>query len=324
MVQCINHISDVKYDAKVYSRHGGCHSKWWYQERSLWHGYNNPIQCDFNSQGIYENGTLIAVYIKHSTKYLEEIGKSLLEYIGGQNHIICGKHKLPLIPVPDRKAKCKCGKKESLRCPDLSCLNCICDTCAEKLDTDIINEIDINDEVSISTNEDNHSCSSSKITPYDMNNSASEISEDDKTDTDKLEVNDEECYIFDDDDDYSSIDTADFNIASNEKNIDRDDLDMYLTHQIPECEEHEFGNDIEETVEDEFYIPTTDAGDQPFQIEKNDDMQQTRGVNISGHVMLNFVGTVLTRERHLLKPSSIHKYFLQRIVATSIGKSVSL
>ena len=121
-----------------------------------------------------------------------------------------------------------------------------------------------------------------------------------------------------------SIDTADFNIASNEKNIDRDDLDMYLTHQIPECEEHEFGNDIEETVEDEFYIPTTDAGDQPFQIEKNDDMQQTRGVNISGHVMLNFVGTVLTRERHLLKPSSIHKYFLQRIVATSIGKSVSL
>ena len=47
-------------------------------------------------------------------------------------------------------------------------------------------------------------------------------------------------------------------------------------------------------------------------------------MNISGHVILNFVGTLLTRQKHELKSSSIHKYFLQRLVSTSIGFSVSL
>ena len=47
-------------------------------------------------------------------------------------------------------------------------------------------------------------------------------------------------------------------------------------------------------------------------------------MTISGHVFMNFVGSLLTRKRHQLKSSSIHKYFLQRLVATSIGKSVSL
>ena len=47
-------------------------------------------------------------------------------------------------------------------------------------------------------------------------------------------------------------------------------------------------------------------------------------MNISEHVILNFVGTLLTRKQHQLKSSSIHKYFLQQLVATSIGSSVSL
>ena len=47
-------------------------------------------------------------------------------------------------------------------------------------------------------------------------------------------------------------------------------------------------------------------------------------MNISGHVILNFVGTLLTRKRYELKSSSIHKYFLQRLVATTIGESLSL
>ena len=69
-------------------------------------------------------------------------------------------------------------RKETLRCPDLSCLVCICDRCAEKLDTNIINEIkdyhesnnsEQDDNESQNSNElqdDNESCSSSLITPY--------------------------------------------------------------------------------------------------------------------------------------------------------------
>ena len=47
-------------------------------------------------------------------------------------------------------------------------------------------------------------------------------------------------------------------------------------------------------------------------------------MSISGHVILNFVETLLTRQRHQSKTSSIHKYFLQRLVATLIGDSISL
>ena len=47
-------------------------------------------------------------------------------------------------------------------------------------------------------------------------------------------------------------------------------------------------------------------------------------MNVSGHIILNFVGTLLTHKRHELKSSTIHKYFLHRLVTTSIGKSVSL
>ena len=55
------------------------------------------------------------------------------------------------------------------------------------------------------------------------------------------------------------------------------------------------------TLDDDMYIPTTDAGDLPFEIEKDDDLQQTRGANISSHVILKFVGILLARRRHLLK-----------------------
>lgn len=47
-------------------------------------------------------------------------------------------------------------------------------------------------------------------------------------------------------------------------------------------------------------------------------------MNITGHVILNKVGSLLTQKRYELKSLSLHKYFLQQIVSISIGKSVSL
>ena len=43
MVQCITMLSDLKYDSYIYFRHGGCHSKWWYQEKINGKGQNAPI-----------------------------------------------------------------------------------------------------------------------------------------------------------------------------------------------------------------------------------------------------------------------------------------
>ena len=49
LILCINHLSDISYDACSYSRHGGSHSKWWYQEKIKGKGNTVPIQLDCHS-----------------------------------------------------------------------------------------------------------------------------------------------------------------------------------------------------------------------------------------------------------------------------------
>ena len=107
LVTCVTHLSTpMKYHAYTYSRHGGCHTKWWFQERK--NLLSLPIQVD-DVPVLKPNAEHTAVYIRCQNNTLTDISKELLRYIGSQTHIICGKHKLPMIPVPDRKAKCRCG-----------------------------------------------------------------------------------------------------------------------------------------------------------------------------------------------------------------------
>ena len=70
-----------------------------------------------------------------------------MEYIGGQTHIICENHKLPLIPVPDRKTKFQYGAKEHIQYPDLVCTICICKKCATEKNQNILIKISVNNEI---------------------------------------------------------------------------------------------------------------------------------------------------------------------------------
>ena len=100
----------MKYYAHIYSRLGGYHTKWWYQERNK--TFSIPVQVE-HSPILKANAEHTAVYIRFQSDALSGVSKELLRYIGGQTHIICGKHKLPMIPVPDRKANCRCGRKRT-------------------------------------------------------------------------------------------------------------------------------------------------------------------------------------------------------------------
>ena len=111
MILCINHLSDISYDACSYSRHGGSHSKWWYQEKIKGKGNTVPIQLDCYSPQLIGHGVYYGVYIQCKPSHIGDVGKSLMKYIGGQTHIICATHKLPMVHVPNRKAKCNCGRK---------------------------------------------------------------------------------------------------------------------------------------------------------------------------------------------------------------------
>ena len=68
-------------------------------------------------------------------------------------------------------------------------------------------------------------------------------------------------------------------------------------------------------------IPTTDAGEVAVTIREEGDENALR---VSGHVILNQCGTLLSRAKHEIKGSSKHKFFLQKIHATSPGNCVPL
>ena len=56
-----------------------------------------------------------------------------MRYIGGQDHILCHKHHLPLITSAEKEKKCNCGRKECLTCPEINCKICICNKCANAI-----------------------------------------------------------------------------------------------------------------------------------------------------------------------------------------------
>ena len=72
-------------------------------------------------------------------------------------------------------------------------------------------------------------------------------------------------------------------------------------------------------------IPTTNSGEVAHCVEETTIYGGSQGkLTISGHVLLNQCGSLLTRQKHELKGSSKHHFFLQRIVATSEGSSIPL
>ena len=59
------------------------------------------------------------------------------------------------------------------------------------------------------------------------------------------------------------------------------------------------------------------AGEQAYEVRE----LQAKGNYISGHVLLNQCGSLLTRRNHRIQGYSRQKNFLQRIAATSVGVS---
>ena len=115
--------------------------------------------------------------------------------------------------------------------------------------------------------------------------------------------------------------------------LNREDFTNYVTitfdADIPLDFDNDIGNDNLPQDEDQnIYIdrlPSTDAGDLAFETEETTKYRRTQGnIVISGHVLLNQCGTLLTRKKHQIKVNSRHNYFLQRICATSIGEYILL
>ena len=81
-----------------------------------------------------------------------------IKNIGGQNHVHCQKHKLPLIRSNERERKCQCGRNEYYRCCNFHCKVNICRSCFTGYNSheityvaeleESVQEVDYNDESS--------------------------------------------------------------------------------------------------------------------------------------------------------------------------------
>lgn len=78
--------------------------------------------------------------------------------------------------------------------------------------------------------------------------------------------------------------------------------------------------DDESSENNEDWLPTTNAGDLPIEIKE----KQGIGRHVSGHVILNQIGSLLSRQKHKIRSFSGQKHFLQRLCSTIKGESIPL
>jgi hypothetical protein len=96
-------FGNIKWDGVVFSRHSGDHfSKWWFDERKQ----NQPIQIE-GLPSLPYNDTYTLVYVRIDDIDISSMRNEFLKSLGGQNHVQCLEHQLPLIASMNRENKCK-------------------------------------------------------------------------------------------------------------------------------------------------------------------------------------------------------------------------
>ena len=261
-----------------------------------------------------------------------------MKYIGGQSHVQCREHRLPMIWSSDRFNKCACTNQERYMCAQFDCNICICYQCFDKLNPDVIsyfptddivNTIDTEIESDVNSDESIISVSSTSeesSVEFSVESISEFVNDDDDNNNNNNNNNNDDDDTDDDDDD-----TENESISNTHNDIDDEseddllfgnddndnELDNFLTcNELPDIDflDQEVIEDIQDA------IPTTDAGDRPLEIRE----VSPSGQYISGHVLLNQVGCLLNRPKHLLKSYSTQKKFLQQIVSTCNDESIPL
>lgn len=306
------------WDGYVYSRHGGRqHSSWWFYSKGdlIARHSSDPVFSDCDREKL-----LTLVYVRSDTPNVEATKGDFMTYLGGKKNVFCHRHRQPLICSVERKLKCNCGKKEFYRCSHFQCSCCICRSCIDNLDPDVSNFIknsgmqhdEESESIEIASDEgssDNYSSINNAESSSISSTCSSLMEPYAEVDSDNNELDSSDDMDANDDDSFLA-----FVNIENEHIISEDNFDDFVTRTD---EPHIMSND--EDID--YTIPTTDAGEVAVTIREEGDEKALR---VSGHVILNQCGTLLSRAKHEIKGSSKHKFFLQKIHATSPGNCVPL
>lgn len=203
-----------------------------------------------------------------------------------------------MICSTERKGRCSCGRKEFYCCSSLSCQCFVCKQCCEEAPSDSITFV--NPTEGSTTESDSES---------DNESLTSDVSEDHSFDDGNAVlagVHDSD--VLDDTDVMLTADDLDDFVTSS--------VDPDLPNDYTDEDDADNGGFVFEPI-----LPSTNDGETPYPVRSE---TTTRGMSISGYVVLNQCGTCLARWQYDINGSSKHKFFLQKITATSIGKSIPL
>lgn len=317
------------WDSMLLCRHGGYHNNWWYSNRMN----KRAIHCE-DPSAIVEDGIgyLLAYVQIEGDDDMDKIKKEYTTYLGAQSHVYCEEHSLPFIQAnekSDSSNKCPCGRNVHLTCPKFDCCNNICKKCFDDLDAGMEHKISCRDK-------------------------RDEQSIDSETEGEASDDEDKEQNLFDDGEGYFGAAFEENERGGNQIQYDSDDdsytecnpefmnkidaaddlYDEYLTQTADPDFAFEHGEDDDRGIvqeidgqldfEDNAY-ESTNAGEVLLSVnEDNERKGHYKDVTISGCTILNQCGSLLTRQRHQIKGRRKEKFFLQKINATSKGKSIPL
>ena len=303
----IEHITDIKWDGTIHSKHYGTQfESWWSQKRNDPY----PIQVGDIPDVFLEYRHIFTVaYVQTINPEIEQLRNEVFKNLGGQSHVQYNEHRLPLITSTERSNKCKFRKKEYYRCCEFECKVYLCKKCFEDCDETISTFISLYDE-ELGVMNDDH--------------------DEEEVFIEEEHVEEDGDHLLnevDDEDDLQLL--VNENVNGDNNILDREQFGDYLTstadEDIPlltnDVDDNE-GNNFLDYVES---FPTTNAGELAYEVDQQTEYGGTlRDIVVGGATFLNQCGTYLTRKTHQIKGSSRHNYFLQRICATTVGESIPI
>ena len=269
---------------------------------------------------------LTLAYVRSEIPDVENYKKDFMTYIGGKKNIYCVKHKSPLIASTLREETCvQCKtKKEYFCCCQFNCNVCLCKNCADTFDPSTINFVptEQHDHPTDDNDIDNGIDEVDGINDgYGCDNYQSNEENDTDNDIDESLLI-EPYHLSDGDsrgslDGFCSDDSQDTNPVEETDSFDDDFEDFLLAAGNVD---NECGDDNDDIIQN--VIPATNAGETALHITDNPNQKQIN--RVSGHVILNQCGSLLSQRSHTINGSSKHKFFLQKIHSTTKGESVPL
>ena len=144
---CASTYNEVngRFKGEVFSRHGDSFTGWWFTSR----GEELHLQS-VREPSLEPSRRYTIVYVRLDHLNLEATRNELLVLQGGQSHVQCGTHKMPLIRSRGER-KCSICKrwKEHLCCNHPFCLTNICKKCFHTKDESIINFISHQGQINV-------------------------------------------------------------------------------------------------------------------------------------------------------------------------------